>query len=436
MFSQKWIEDGLTGQISHAKLRILLAKLRHKILDTDYAVQARSENPRLTHDVTVEDAVKALYTELANYDFIIEDEIVDLGLVGVDPVEYMKAIGVYTGKNGEQSLDQLCTFEQACVMATRLITTLYDGLDVASKGFLWEVNNGNNTAYLLGSIHLATTDIYPFSQTMYRAFAESDALVLEADLYNIEEIIAFSQLQYYDDGTSLKDYISPELYETVIEIYGGYGVAEENVSLAKPWAIALEFGNLVAAEGGDGEGLTANLGIDMHFNTLAYLYQKPVYQIEGAYNQGLVFESFSAELQEMFLLESARELLMSQGEGPTDLGAKSSSEILAQWLQCWHDGDVEKFEEIFVMDIILDIDEENLEFFDEETKKIIKELNEEYIEKMLTQRDENMADYIDNLLQAEGSNSYFVIVGSAHYISDYSVLDLLEEMGYELNQIK
>ena len=33
-----------------------------------------------------------------------------------------------------------------------------------------EVNSGDNKAYLLGSIHMASTDIYPFSQTMYNAF--------------------------------------------------------------------------------------------------------------------------------------------------------------------------------------------------------------------------------------------------------------------------
>jgi hypothetical protein len=29
-----------------------------------------------------------------------------------------------------------------------------------------------------------------------------------------------------------------------------------------------------------------------------------------------------------------------------------------------------------------------------------------------------------------------VIVGAAHYISDYSVIDRLENMGYEVNQVK
>jgi uncharacterized protein YbaP (TraB family) len=47
-----------------------------------------------------------------------------------------------------------------------------------------------------------------------------------------------------------------------------------------------------------------------------------------------------------------------------------------------------------------------------------------------------MAEYIDTLLNMEGSTTYFVIVGSSHYISEYSVLDILEEKGYEITQIK
>jgi uncharacterized protein YbaP (TraB family) len=66
----------------------------------------------------------------------------------------------------------------------------------------------------------------------------------------------------------------------------------------------------------------------------------------------------------------------------------------------------------------------------------IKAYAKEYDEKFLIQRDDAMADYIDNLLKSEGNNTYFVIVGAAHYISDYSVIDRLEDKGYEITQIK
>jgi len=39
-----------------------------------------------------------------------------------------------------------------------------------------------------------------------------------------------------------------------------------------------------------------------------------------------------------------------------------------------------------------------------------------------------MAHIIDDLLKSEGSTTYFIMVGAGHYISDYSVLEILKEI--------
>ena len=65
-------------------------------------------------------------------------------------------------------------------------------------------------------------------------------------------------------------------------------------------------------------------------------------------------------------------------------------------------------------------------------KKYIEELKD----KLFTQRDKTMAAYIDSLLTSKGNKTYFVVVGSGHYVSDYDVIDILKEKGYEVNQIK
>ena len=47
-----------------------------------------------------------------------------------------------------------------------------------------------------------------------------------------------------------------------------------------------------------------------------------------------------------------------------------------------------------------------------------------------------MAQYIDQLLKAEGNNTYLVVLGAAHFVSDYDVIDRLEKAGYVVEQIK
>ncbi|MHB8128703.1 MAG: hypothetical protein ACYDEX_06885, partial [Mobilitalea sp.] len=157
-----WNEKGFTGTITQGKLRVLLAGIRNKIIDTNCATEIGSAKPVLDNSLTVKEVLNACYLLLTNYKYTA-----DLGLDNkLTPVEYMKQAGIYTGANGEQALKDICSIEQALVMATRTVTFVYDTLDAASKGFLWEVKSGENTVYLLGSIHVASYSIYPFSSTM------------------------------------------------------------------------------------------------------------------------------------------------------------------------------------------------------------------------------------------------------------------------------
>jgi hypothetical protein len=51
------------------------------------------------------------------------------------------------------------------------------------KHFLWQVDSPTTRAYLMGSIHLLRQDVYPLAPVIEDAFAASDALVLEADVF-------------------------------------------------------------------------------------------------------------------------------------------------------------------------------------------------------------------------------------------------------------
>src|SRR4029453_15840765 len=49
--------------------------------------------------------------------------------------------------------------------------------------FMWKVEGPNgSTAYLLGSLHVLTTDFYPLSAAINKAFSESKTLVEEVDI--------------------------------------------------------------------------------------------------------------------------------------------------------------------------------------------------------------------------------------------------------------
>lgn len=422
IYPTSWNEIGFKGSISQAKFRVLLAGIRLKVLGTECATESRMLKPVIDNSLTVEEVLKACYTVLYNYDYTV-----DLGLNNkLTPVAYMKQKGIYTGENGEQDLKDRCSIEQALVIATRVITFVYNTLDVASKGFLWEVKSGDNTVYLLGSIHMASYSIYPFSDAMLKAYRSSDALIVEADLYDQADVTAYSQMLIYTDGTTLKDHISAESYKKIVETAALFGLTEEVIALMKPWTMAFLLESFALAGNVDADKIVTTLGIDMTFLNNAYAYQKPVYPIESLTKQATIFDSFSAGLQELMLnydIDMINDMVNGTEDDTMDL-----NEYADLMLEYWHDGDVEAFKALS--------SETDTDYFEGEQSVEIQKYMAEYEDKIMTQRDKGMAEFVVNLLNAEGSTTYFVIVGSAHYISDYSVLDILKEKGYTISQIK
>jgi len=87
-----------------------------------------------------------------------------------------------------------------------------------SGAFFWEVTDGDGKKlYLLGSIHVADDDIYPFSDVIVNAFNESSALAVEVDIDALEKDVQMQieVLQYfmYDNGSTIEDHIDEELFE-------------------------------------------------------------------------------------------------------------------------------------------------------------------------------------------------------------------------------
>jgi hypothetical protein len=422
-----WYEAGLTGAISKEQIKVLTTGLSDKINLADGVTPGSELSFDVKKNMSVEEVLNLFYNVLSSKSYVK-----DLGLnKKYTPAAYMNEYGIYTGKGGEQGLDEICSVEQACVIASRIVTYVYDTLDAASKGFLWEVNSGNNKVYLLGSIHVANNDIYPFSETMLEAYESSDALVVEVNMYDTTGAAEFSALAMYTDGTTLKDHISAESYTKTVELAAQLGFPEAVIARMKPWYIANLFTSLTTSQSGDlsETAQAAALGIDMSFMSKALLNGKPILEIEGFVKQGKIFDDFSAGLQQ-YLLDTSIDSLNSLYTGNAKEDKKESN-LIDNWLTYWHDGNIDAFKESYNVE-----DEVYGDTFETDVQAETKAYMEEYYNALLTERDKGMADYIDSLLKAEGGYTYFVVVGSLHYLSDYSVLDLLEEKGYEISQIK
>lgn len=411
----EWERKNMIAPITQGQLLNLLAGVRRKLVYTEEVTKNTNPVYELSDNMSVEKVLNAFYNLITTLEFSK-----DLGTKGKTAVDYMKEAGIYTGKNGELALKDKCSMEQACVIATRLVTCVYDKLDAASKGFLWQTKANGNTVYMLGSIHLANSKIYPFSKKILGAYQSSDALVEELNTLDTSGVMAITALGVYADGTTLKEHLSDATYKKVVAFMKNYEVSENDIAIYKPWFLYIILTNMALTGTGSGaQTASANFGIDINLATNAYFAGKPIMEAEGYESQGKMLDSFSSELQEFLVNGIIDEI------GKDQDGTNETSEMLNSMLNYWHKGDLEGFQKDFVLNDLAPA----------EIKSSEKALEEEYMTKMFTQRDTGMANYIDKLLKSEGGKTYFVVLGSYHYLGNHSVIDQLKEKGYEINRM-
>ena len=135
-----YIQSPVTMEQLESMTKVVASKLA--LLELD---QRTADAVGLVVDTTRGGVMNALYQEAAAYD-----------LPGIDdgPEAFLTGLGVVQGDGASLAAERTCTYQEAMVMANRLILAVYDGQDAGSRGLLWKATNGDNTLYLLGTIHL------------------------------------------------------------------------------------------------------------------------------------------------------------------------------------------------------------------------------------------------------------------------------------------
>lgn len=104
----------------------------------------------------------------------------------------------------------------------------------------------------------------PLHSSIEEAFAVSDYLVVEADVtksdpQEMQQIVMDKGT--YQDGSTLKDHISPESYSQLNDIMVEHGMSAEALGMFKPWVTMSTVQYLQMAKA----GYESELGIDLYF---------------------------------------------------------------------------------------------------------------------------------------------------------------------------
>lgn len=267
-----------------------------------------------------------------------------------------------------------------------------------SQGFLWKVEKNGNVVYMLGSIHVASEEMYPLRDEIEDAFADAGYLAVEVDstVEKPELPQYLDNLGTYKDGTTIQNHLSPDAYRILGELLTELELPANAMDKYKPWFASM----ILDSWNREDSDYQPTLGIDQYFMDNALKAKMPILELESYESQFTMFDNFSAGLQEEFLMGSIYNFV-TETEPATHLS------------EMWINGDMDQLTQMAV-----------------DMKK-----DEEYYKAMLLDRNILMADKINGFLNGSGSATFFVVVGALHMAGEHGLVALLEEMGYTVTRV-
>ena len=398
-----YIQSPVTTEQLESMTKVVADKLA--VLELD---QRTADAVGLVVDTTRGGVMNALYQEAAAYD-----------LPGVEegPEAFLTGLGVVQGDGASLAAERTCTYQEAMVMTNRLILAIYDGQDAGSKGLLWKATNGDNTLYLLGTIHLDRDNVYPLHKSVRDAIQASEEVIFELDLNDQEGAALLQSMQTYQDGTTLADHISPELYQRVQAAAATIGKDSNALDAYKPWALASLFSTLAMQD----DSTSSNaMAIDSYVNAAAVNAGKTIGAVETYAFQGSIFDGLSPEYQESYLdstLAGFEATLSGAATSPEiDEALQAQEEMLSAMFAAWKDRDPEAFSKVY-------------------DKAAIINSTDELNSKLFTERDPGMIEAAAGYLETEGSHTYFMAVGAGHMVDPGGIVSGLRELGYTVELV-
>jgi len=261
---------------------------------------------------------------------------------------------------------------------------------------MWEVKNNDTTVYLVGSVHVADENFYPIHAKYEKAFLEADYIGFEINLTEIpsaKEQKNIIEMSTYTDGSTIKEHVSKETYSRIVDFLMNNDIELESISMLKPFKLAAFIQGMAI------ENAEYIEGIDVYFLQKTLERGIPVIGVETLEAHSEVFAKISTETQERILNYTLDQYYSNTINDSTD-----------ELIDLWKKGD----------------DESLLKIFNDMSSE------QEYQKVMLTDRNILMANKVEELLNSNKEEVYFIMIGALHYPGKQGIIKLLQEKGYSV----
>jgi uncharacterized protein len=267
-----------------------------------------------------------------------------------------------------------------------------------TRAFAWKATKGAGAVYLVGSVHMLTTDFYPLAASLEAGFKDSDLLVEEANLAEmLSPNMQFSMLSrgMLPAGQTLDKVISPATMVLLNKHVTALGMPVEPLKQFKPWMLAMT----IEAMEWQKAGFDAELGLDKHFFDRAQVDNKAIQGLETTDFQISLFDGMTMEQQDRFLAETLK-------------GVATETAAVNKLAASWKVGDVASIERLVLADVKSD---------------------PFVYDRLLVARNRAWLPKIEALFSR--GRPAFVVVGAAHLVGPDGLVAMLKAKGYQLVQL-
>ena len=259
---------------------------------------------------------------------------------------------------------------------------------------LYEVTKGNHRVLLGGTIHLLHPDEFPLPDAFDAAYAEADALYLEADLVAVQKpefAQRLMQAMLYPPGKSLNTELSPAVWERLKAYSETNGFPVQNFLGFDPAFVSMVMTVMAAQQKGISDGVDA-------------------YYLNRAHRDGLP----TGYLEDSDAVLSYMEALSGQNGDDiieaTLADLKRFDELMTSTVEAWRRGD--------------------LDTLDQELGAPMRREAPEMYDILMVKRNAEWLPEIERLFNDEAVE--LVLVGSLHLAGGHSLLTALKKRGYQV----
>lgn len=263
---------------------------------------------------------------------------------------------------------------------------------------LWKISKGDDYLYLGGTVHFLPESALPLPAEFEKAYQATDTLVLETSLPDPADTAVqalMMQAMTYQDDRRLSTVLSAEVYLQLANYFAPYGLQLQQLDSFKPGFIVMQMLGI--------ELMKANMagdGVDAYFDKKAQADAKPRAYLET--------------------VDSQIQLLANMGEGYEDAFIRLNLQQFSDFdtyfeatLNAWRAGDMQTLNTLMVQPT--------------------RDMDPILYQALIVVRNQNWLPQIEQMFG--NTQKELVLVGAGHLAGEHSVLALLEQAGYQVQQL-